>query len=27
MSTLDFLARANPEYIDSLYEQWKRDPA
>ncbi|MGH7818444.1 MAG: 2-oxoglutarate dehydrogenase E1 subunit family protein, partial [Candidatus Binatia bacterium] len=27
MSTLDFLARANPDYIDSLYEQWKRDPS
>jgi len=23
---LDFLARANPEYVDSLYRQWQRDP-
>jgi 2-oxoglutarate dehydrogenase E1 component len=23
---LDFLARANPDYVDSLYRQWQRDP-
>lgn len=26
METLDFLARANPDYVDSLYRQWKSDP-
>ena len=25
--TLDFLARANPDYVDSLYRQWKEDPS
>lgn len=26
MSTLDFLARANPDYVDSLYREYERDP-
>lgn len=26
METLDFLLRANPEYIDKLYQQYRRDP-
>jgi 2-oxoglutarate dehydrogenase E1 component len=27
MNVLDFIARANPEYVESLYRQFKSDPA
>jgi len=27
VSFLDFIARANPDYVESLYRQYKNDPA